>query len=392
MKKNIIITLLVSLIMLSGCSGKINNNSDNSNAQSNTFQITDLGVCSNENTSLPVNARVPWDLIVVDGKIFVGIGDFDSNSGPTSIWTYDDTIKKWTASASVDQEAIARFVNLNGQTIALGTDPIGDPEYADCYVLQNGTWQTFASIKGALHVFDAEVYKGSTYYGLGAENNTSVVVKQDLTTGTHTDIPLYKNGVDVIAALEKTSNVKNTRVYDLFSVNGRLFCAFSCSFTTGKTTIEFFEFKNDKFEFCQAFKNANLKMNKTVKNQVLFNCDAVYDNSCFLSLGDLYKTDNFIKFDKIDVPNNACVTDMYVEKVNGQETLYVLATVKEDEEFKNVIFTLVDDKLTELFSFSSSASALSFVKCDNVFYVGLGDAESENADNGRILKIEYCAE
>ena len=83
---------------------------------------------------------------------------------------------------------------------------------------------------------------------------------------------------------------------------------------------------------------------------------------------------------------------MYVEKVNGQETLYVLATVKEDEEFKNVIFTLVDDKLTELFSFSSSASALSFVKCDNVFYVGLGDSVSENANNGRILKIEYCSE
>lgn len=392
MKKNIIIALLVSLIMLSGCSGKINNNSDNSNAQGRTFEITDLGICSIENTSLPMNARVPWDLIVVDGKIFVGTGDFDSNFGPTQIWTYDDTIKKWTASASVDQEAIARFVNLNGQTIALGTDPIGDPEYADCYVLQNGTWQTFASIKGALHVFDAEVYKGSTYYGLGAENNTSVVVKQDLTTGTYTDIPLYKNGVDVIATLEKTSNVKNTRVYDLFSVNGRLFCAFSCSFTTGKTTIEFFELKDDKFEFCQAFKNANLKMNKIVKNQVLLNSDAAYKTSCYLSLGDLYKTENFIQFNKIDVPNNACVTDMYVEKSNGQETLYVLATIKEREEFKNLIFTMVDDKLIELFSFNSSASALSFAKNNNAFYLGLGSAESENSDNGRILKIEHCTE
>ncbi|MBR4099859.1 MAG: hypothetical protein IKK55_02590 [Clostridia bacterium] len=391
MKKNVIIVLLVSIIMLSGCSGRINNNSDNSNAQGNTFQITDLGICSNENTSLPVNARVPWDLIVVDGKIFVGTGDFDFNSGPTSIWTYDDATAKWTSSASVDQEAIARFVNLNGQTIALGTDPIGDPEYANCYALESGTWQTFSSVK-ALHVFDAEAHNGSIYYGLGCKNNASVIVKQDLTTGTYIDIQLYKNGVDVIAALEKTSNVKNKRVYDLFSVNGRLFCAFSCSYSTGKTTIEFFELKDDKFEFCQAFKNANLKMNKIVKNQVLFNSDATYKNSCYLSLGDLYKTENFIQFDKIDVPNNACVTDMYVEKGNGQETLYVLATVKDSEGFKNVIFTLVDDKLTELFSFNYSASALSFAKCDNVFYVGLGDAESENADNGRILKIEHCAE
>ncbi len=392
MKKNIIIALLVSLIMLSGCSGKINNNSDNSNAQGNTYQITDLGICSNENTSLPVNARVPWDLIVVDGKIFVGTGDFDSNSGPTSIWTYDDTTKKWTTSASVDQEAIARFVNLYGQTIALGTDPIGDPEYADCYVLKSGTWQNFSNVKGALHIFDAEAYNGSIYYGLGCDGSKSVVVKQDVTTGEWKDIPLYKNGTDVIAALEKTANVQTERVYDLFSVNGRLFCAFSCSYTAGKTTIEFFELNGDEFEFCQAFKNANLQMNKTVKNQVLFNSDAVYGNSCFLSLGDLYKTDNFIRFDKIDVPNDACVTDMYVEKNNGQETLYVLATVKDSKGFKNVIFKMVDDKLTELFSFNSSASALSFAKCDTVFYVGLGGAGTENADNGRVLKIEHCAE
>ena len=133
-------------------------------------------------------------------------------------------------------------------------------------------------------------------------------------------------------------------------------------------------------------------MNKTVKNQVLLNSDAVYGNSCFLSLGDLYRTDNFIRFDKIDVPNNGCVTDLCVENNNGQQTLYVLAVVKDSEEFENVILTMVDDRLTELFSFNSSASALSFAKCDNVFYVGLGDAESDNADNGRILKIEYCAE
>ena len=109
-------------------------------------------------------------------------------------------------------------------------------------------------------------------------------------------------------------------------------------------------------------------------------------------MGDLYKTDNFIQFDKIDVPNNACVTDMYVEKSNGQETLYVLATIKEREEFKNLIFTMVDDKLIELLSFNSSASALSFVKNNNAFYLGLGRAESENSDNGRILKIEHCTE
>jgi len=389
--KKFISALLFVILVVSLCACN-KTTSDTSKSQGNICKITDLGICSNENNALPANARVPWDLLVVDGKIFVGTGDFDSNTGPTSIWTYDDSTKKWISSALVDQEAIARFVNLNGKIIALGTDPIGDAEHADCYTLKNGTWETFSSIKGALHIFDAEVYNNSIYYGLGTENTNPVVIKQDSIKGTYTEIPLYKNGVDVISALEKTPNLKNKRVYDLFSVDGRLFCAFSCSYTTGKTTIEFFELKEDKFEFCQAFKNANLEMNKTVKNQVLFNSDAVYENSCFLSLGNLYKTHNFIQFDKIDVPNNACVTDMYVENNNGQQNFYILTTIKESKGFKNIIFTMVDDKLVELFSFNNSNSALSFTKCDDSFYVGLGGAESENEDNGRILKIECFAE
>lgn len=381
MKKAFLAIVMVLAVTLCGCGQTENNGNENPSHTQGAWQVIDLGLCTD---AVSANARVPWDLVVEDGKLYVGTGDYTNNSGPTSIWCYDETTKEWTSSAVLRQEAIARFVRLNGQVVALGTDPMGDVA-ADCYLLKDGAWQISSSISGALHVFDAEMHDGSIYYGIGCENGTSAVVKQDAATGDLSDVALFKNGVSYIDALEKMETVQGKRVYDLFSVNGKLFCVFSCAYTTGKTTVEFFELIGDRFEFRQAFVNTQLVMNKPVKNQVLFNADAVYENSCYVSLGGLYKTDDFVQFDTVDVPNNGCVTDLLVDGTD----FYVLSTVQDGEAYQNVIYKMTDGKLTEVFAFDSATAALSFVKCSNGFYVGLGGAVFAHADNGRILKIAY---
>lgn len=381
MKKALLAILLAFVIALCGCGETAHTGNDDSPDTAPTWQVTDLGLCTD---TVAANARMPWDLVVAEGKLYVGIGDYTTNSGPTSIRCYDETTKAWSSSGTVRQEAIARFVCLDGQVIALGTDPM-DGDAADCYLLKDGDWRIFSSISGALHVFDAEMHDGSIYYGIGCENGTSAVVKQDAATGEWENVALFKGGASYIDALEKMENVQGKRVYDLFSVNGKLFCVFSCAYTTGKTTMEFFELSGDTFVWRQALVNTDLEINKPVKNQVLFNADAVYENSCYLSLGGLYKTDDFVRFEKIDVPNNGCVTDLMVDGTD----FYILSTVQDGEIHQNVIYKMTDGKLTKVFAFDSATAALSFVKCSDGFYVGLGGAVFAHADNGRILKITY---
>ena len=384
MKKAFLAIFLACVVTLCGCGGVEDKDDVNSTPTQEAWQVTDLGLFSD---GVATNARMPWDLIVVDGKLYAGTGDFDTNSGPTSIWCYDEATKKWAASATVDQEAIARFVNLDGQVVALGTDPMGNPKEAETYLLKNGAWQIFSAVNGALHVFDAEAYNGAVYYGIGCDNGTSAVVKQDTATGEWMNVELFKGGLSYMAALETKENVQSKRVYDLFSVNGKLFCAFSCTYTKGKMTIEFFEWIEDKFVWRQAFVNTDLEMKKPVKNQVLFNADAVYENSCYVSLGGLYKTDDFVRFDKVDVPNHGCVTDLLVDGTD----FYILSTIQNGEAYQNVIYKMANGNLVEMFAFDSATSALSFAKYANGFYVGLGGADSTHIDNGRILKIE-CSE
>ncbi len=386
-----LISLLLAVCMLfclSACetTGTSSNPTPNDNSSPET-SIIDLGICSHEITNITANARNPWDISIINDELYVANGDFDYNSGETSIFKYSNKTLQWINSGTFAQEAIIRFLNLNGENIAIGADPIGRPEYAENYVLKEGKWQTFSKIKDALHTFDAAYYKNAFYFGVGYETNDYPVVKFVPETNEYTNIPLYKKGTNVIDALKNTPNVKYKRVTDLFNINDKLYCALTITYYDGKTTLEFFQLKNNVFEFCQAFKASGMKMNKPIKNQLLFNADAVINNSCYLSMGNLYKTDDFINFKKINIPNNACVTDLMVDKGNG-ETLYVLAVIKNNNDFNNTIYALNGENLTEVYSFNHSCSALSFEKNGNDFYVGLGGDGISSNDIGKVLKIE----
>ncbi|MBO5321417.1 MAG: hypothetical protein J6B22_02285 [Clostridia bacterium] len=389
MKIRLFIYLIIISLILSGCDnkGKTNNAVSSNNWGSNVV-IHDLGISSAGNETLRLNARNVWDITLIDDAIYTAVGDFDSNTGPTSIWKYDFYTSKWEDSGEVKQEAVIRFINLNGENIAIGADPVGRPTYAEAYILKNNEWVTFAEIENALHIFDAEYFDDAVYFGVSYEADDYPVVRFVPGTNEYTNIPLYKNGTDVICALQNTENVEYKRIYDLFNLNGRLYCALAVSYTSGKTTIEFFELKNDRFEFCQAFKASGMQMNKSVKNQILFNADASFRGSCYLSLGNLYKTSDFIEFSKINVPNNACVTDLLIDNSGGNEILYILTVVKNNNEFNITIYKLNEEDLVKVCSVNNSCSALSFEKKDNDFYVSLGGDGISSSDIGRVLKIE----
>ncbi len=385
MKIKVLAIVVAVLLLLVGCSQKSEDNNAKKVAEA---VITDLGISSAENEASIANARNPWDMAVIDGEVYTAVGDYESDLGMTSLWKYDAKQSKWINSGDVAQEAVIRILNLNGQYIAIGADPAGRPEYAENYVLKDGKWEVFAKIKGALHTFDAEYFDNAYYFAVSYQNDEYPIVKYIPDKEQYEGIALYKNGTDVIAALGQTPNVKYKRVYDLFCVNENLYCAFSCSYTDGKITMEFFKLNGDKFEFCQAFKMSGMQMNRPVKNQIFFNSSAVFGGICYLSTGNLYKTNDFNVFDKIVVPDNACVTDLLVEQNGDDETLYVLATVQNGEKYKSTIYSLDENKLNEIYSVEQGLSALSFAKEGNKFYVGLGGDFIESQEIGRVLQIE----
>ncbi len=389
MKLKFFAVIFAMVLLLAGC-GKAEKIKTSVDDLTGKATVTDLGVSSQNDTTLISNARNPWDIAVIGGEIYTAVGDYGKSCSPIAIYKYDNTDKNWVSTGSVEQEAIIRFLNLNGKSIAIGADPAGRPEYAENYVLNDGKWEAFIKIEGALHTFDAEYFDNSYYFGVSYDTDKYPVVKYDPQKDEYTNIPLYKDGTDVILATGQMPNIKYRRVYDLFCVNERLYCGFNCFYADGNTsTIEFFELKDGKFEFCNAFKASGMKMKRPIKNQILFNSSAVMGDSCYLSSGNLYKTDDFISFNQIAVPEGECVTDLFVDKKGDSKTLFVLTAVKNDNGYKNTVYWLNGESLTEIYSFEHATSALSFAKSGRTLYIGLGGDGIESAEIGKVLKIDF---
>ncbi len=386
MKIKLFAVICAAAMLLAGCGDKKSQTSVDD--LSGTAVVTDLGVSSQNDTTLAANARNPWDIAVIGGEVYTAVGDYSADSSPTSFWKYDNKQASWISTGQVEQEAVIRFLNLNGKNIAIGGDPAGRPEYAENYVLEGDEWQTFVKIKGALHTFDAEYFDGAYYFGVSYDTNNYPVVKYDPENEQYTNIPLYKNGIDVIMA-EERQNTRYKRVYDLFLINDRLYCILACSYTDDNYTVEFFELKDDKFEFCTPFIKSGMVLNRPIKNQVLFNSSAVMGNSCYISTGNLYKTRNFKKIDKIDVPKGECVTDLFTDKKGESETLFVLTTIQTETGYKNTVYWLDKKQLKEVYSFDDSVSALSFAKQGRTLYIGMGGDGVVSDNTGRVLKIDF---
>ena len=65
---------------------------------------TELGIPSAAEYETGVRARSPWDMIVYDGALYVGSGDFDANAGPVPIYRYDPTSQTWSSGAALPEE------------------------------------------------------------------------------------------------------------------------------------------------------------------------------------------------------------------------------------------------------------------------------------------------
>ena len=95
-----------------------------------------------------------WDMHVYDNKIFIGSGDYDLNTRPTDIWAYDLSTKKFVKTGSVLDEAITRFVEIDGKLVAPGIDPSESKEIGNFYTYENGQWVTTRNLPNAVHNLD----------------------------------------------------------------------------------------------------------------------------------------------------------------------------------------------------------------------------------------------
>lgn len=217
-----------------------------------TWKQTDLGIPTADiyNTKQLIS-RNPWDMTLYNGKLYVGNGDYDANTGPATVIYYDLEASEWKNEGKINDEAVQRFVTLNSELIILGIDPKDSQDFGSYYRQDDsGKWQSVRTVPYGVHMFDLVSFENSLYYAIGTAKYNQSPVQKTLDGKSFENVPFY----DGEKALLSDENSGFSRCYGLFEVENKLytFCRWSKAKTFG-----FFEYDGNAFRLLTKIDNKN---------------------------------------------------------------------------------------------------------------------------------------
>ena len=342
--------------------------------------FTELGIPSESTYPTGIRARTPWDMIVWDGALYVGGGDFDANSGPLPIYRLDLETNEWSASDLLPEEEFNRFCVLGDELTVPGIDPKEGWELGNYYVQTDGVWEQKRVLPNGVHCFDMVEYDGRIYAGLGVPDTESPIVVSEDGGETFVSVEMQKDGERV-----DTTGLDTVRVYDLFILGDRLYASFLYG-NGSPYAYELYRYENGVFVFDNDW-NGKVKR-RAISYRMI--CEKVeYNDRLYLATGNLYATSDLDEMTGVTFPYSAAVFDLAVD--GGR--LYALCARRQDDG--NVRISVWRKSGTgvanfiQLFNFEYPIAPISFAVKDGVFYIGMSDTANENELNGMILKIIY---
>ena len=342
--------------------------------------FTEIGIPSESTYPTGIRARTPWDMIVWDGALYVGGGDFDANSGPLPIYRLDLETNEWSASDLLPEEEFNRFCVLGDELTVPGIDPKEGWELGNYYVLNDGVWEQKRVLPNGVHCFDMVEYDGRIYAGLGVPDTESPIIVSEDGGETFVSVEMQKDGERV-----DTTGLDTVRVYDLFILGDRLYASFLYG-NGSPYAYELYRYENGVFVFDNDW-NGKVKR-RAISYRMI--CEKVeYNDRLYLATGNLYTTSDLDEMTVVTFPYSAAVFDLAAD--GGR--LYALCARRQDDG--NVRISVWRKSGTgvanfiQLFNFEYPIAPISFAVSNGVFYFGMSDTANENELNGMILKIIY---
>ncbi len=324
-------------------------------------------------------ARCVWDLYYFDGKIYMGSGDYDKNTGPTDICAYNLKKKKIEVTGRIRDEAALTFIEIDGKLYTPGTDPTGGSAKGDYYTLGEEGWDRHNVLPRAIHNFDLIKFDGVFYAGIGGDYELPPILASTDGGETYDFVYLYKNGEQI----PPLDNPNFSRCYDFYTLNGKLYALIYHSLNDGYD-FEIYRLDDGKFQFYSKANTLPITNRPSVR---LVSAKAEYKGNVYLSTNYLYKSSDGKTFETVALPNNERVSDFFIEK----DTMYILASkTNEVNEYTTTIYSydLNDNEFKKKASFDYEIPPLSFVKVKRTFYVGMGNKLQAHEKNGALIKVK----
>lgn len=331
-------------------------------------------------------ANYVWDVKIFDGKIYRGAGDYDKNSGDTPFITFDLEESRWETAGTATDEAIHRFVEIDGKLYTPGIDSrdSGGWDLGNYYVLENGKWQKTRNVPNGIHCFDMIGFDGKLYLGVGTETVEDTVAVSSDAGKTWSYLPLHNHD----GAKFDASSYEWSRTYAFAEFKDTFYALLQFK-KNGATAYDMLVFRYDDGKMVyEAESTINARVSRNYWQSAF-----AWKDKCFITGNGLYAVTDFAKPDthkKIELPKGEMVSDAIL--YNNE--MYVLSCLfNEDKTCKTVIYksaTGEEGSFTEVASFDYGARPYSFDFDGTYFYVGTGGVLSaEYSDKaGMLLRVK----
>jgi len=345
--------------------------------------FVELGVFSNYWIPDDTSANYVWDVKVWGNMVYRGVGDYDRNTGTSSIVAFNKETCCWTIAGNTEDQAIQRFVEIGGTLYAPGIDPTGSWELGNYYVLEGETWKQVRNLPNGLHNFDMIEFDGKIFAGLGTETlGDTVAVSQDKGE-SFTFVPLYRDG-----SLLDTSGYEYSRTYAFVEYTGDLYALVSFK-KTGSLSYDRFIFRYDNGKMVyQSVADGRLT---GTPGRNYWQGKLEWKGVCYLTSTALNAITDFSKPEthrQITMPNGGGASDILLHN----DQLYVLSyTIQEDTTCNAVIYksaTGEEGSFTEVASFHYAAFPIAFDFDGEHFYIGTGTSFADSSKSGMLLRVK----
>ncbi len=361
------VLLLVLALTLSAC-----NNGQPSESADNSSNVSESVPYDNINTKeiispyfeLHNNAKNPWDLIIHNGYLYVGGGDYDINISPKTAFRYNLCTESWESCGNIPDEQIRNFVIINDELYIPGTDPTGDWSCGNFYRLENDNFVTHRTIPNAVHCFDLENFDNKIFAAIAVKDDSFPVMLSEDNGKNFQRIPVIK---------DDHNYHENERVYSLFVLNDSLYAIH------GNNVYQYID---GVFRFVCSWQN---KFAKGYNFYSPIAARVTFKNRVFFTSGYLYSFKNVNELEYIPIVN-AVISDIIV----NNDSLYILCfSINENGSYTNSIKRSDDGcNFETVYEFIYDCSALSFAINENDVYIGIGETISSNDKKGLIIKAE----
>ncbi len=384
-----LLPLLLSLLLLISCAESVEEESSipeesSEETESSTPEFTtpiptpvsiitrQLGIPLAERYECDNIARTPNDIILHDGFLHIGSGDYTENLGPIDLYRYETKSRRWELSTSVPEEAILRFCEIDGVLYAPGIDGKGVTEFGSYYQFNGNSWVQNSVIPFGIHVFDIAKYDDMLFFAIGRDSDANAVGYKN--KGGQFILPDFI-GADGNKLVSSDNDFDTMRVYDIFVLNEALYAL--------RNGNEIYHFDGTRFVFhakWEDFKTVHIGYDGGTVKKLIFK------DKLFIAGGWLYSTSGARTLSKIENPNNDYAADL---AVNG-DTLFLLTDRKlSSGEFEiRVLASFDGESFYDYCSFTYPIPAVSFDVGDNALYFGMMDNTNSHDKNGMIIEAK----